>query len=234
MRTDHLLAHGARVAASAVAYVALSNAHGAYGAYGTHGAYGAGAALAGVGLFLAAFSFAHDLAHGALGLPARANRWLLSFAGAAMLTSGHAMRVAHLRHHAAPLAADDFEGAAVRVSFLRAVLAAPYLTFAARREAWRRGSRQDRRWQLAEHVVSLVLALVVVGRTYALVALLLQLFAPVWAGRLPHTAPRWLVRAARALAWTRSVSVLSLAFHDEHHEHPKVPTLALRRLAAPL
>jgi fatty acid desaturase len=215
MRTDHLVAHVTRVAASAVAYVALPGAY---------------AALAAVGLFLAAFSFAHDLAHGALGLPARANRLWLSLAGAAMLTSGHAMRVAHLRHHAAPLADDDFEGAAVHGSFPRALLHAPRFAFAVRREAWRRASRHDRRWQLGEHLASLALALLVVGRTYALVALVLQLLAPVWAGRIPHTAPRWLIRTARAFAWTRSVTVLSLAFHDEHHEHPKVPTLGLRRL----
>ena len=215
MRTDHLLAHVARVAASAVAYVALPGAY---------------AALAAVGLFLAGFSFAHDLAHGALGLPARTNRLLLALAGATMLTSGHGMRVAHLRLHAAPLADDDFEGAAARGALFRALLLAPYFAFAVRREAWRRASRLDRRWQLGEHVASLVLALLVVGRTYALVAFALQLLAPVWAGRIPHTAPRWIIRCARAFAWTRSVTVLSLAFHDAHHEHPKVPTLSLASL----
>jgi fatty acid desaturase len=213
MRTAHLLAHVARLVASAAAYALLP------------GAYGA---LAAVGLFLAAFSFAHDLAHGALGLPPRTNRLLLSLAGATMLTSGHAMRVAHLRHHAAPLADDDFEGAAAHGSLLRAVLRAPSFAFAMRREAWRRAPHHDRRWQLAEHVACALLALLVVGRSYALVALALQLLAPLWAGRVPHTAPPWLLRTARTLAFTRSATLLSLAFHDEHHRRPRLPTLSLR------
>jgi fatty acid desaturase len=143
-----------------------------------------------------------------------------------MLTSGHAMRVAHLRHHAAPLADDDFEGAAVRMPLLRAILLSPYLAFAMRREAWRRAPRRDRHWQAMEQLACVLLALLV--GPYALVALALQLLAPLWAGRVPHTAPRWLVRAARALAFTRSVTILSLAFHDEHHRHPRLPTLSLR------
>ncbi len=217
MRIDHLVAHLARAAATAALCCLLPSPW---------------TVLPALAFFLAGFTFAHDLAHGALRLPARVNHALLSLAGAMMLTSGHAMRVAHLRHHAAPLADDDFEGAAVRVSFVRALVYAPYYAFAVRRAAWRRAPRRDRRVQLVEHVASLLL-LLVVGRTYAVTALLLQLAAPVWAGRIPHTAPRWMITVARGLAWTRSPTALSLAFHDQHHAHPAVPTLALATLDRP-
>jgi fatty acid desaturase len=92
-RLDHLAAHLLRLAVAAAALVLLPPA------------WRAPLAAA---VFLAAFCLAHDLAHGALRLPRRANELALSLAGLAMLTSGHAMRVAHLRHHAAPLGHDDF------------------------------------------------------------------------------------------------------------------------------
>src|SRR5688500_16451369 len=125
MRTVHVLAHALRVSSAALALYVLPAAW----------------LAPGVALFLAAFTLAHDLAHGALGLTRRTNRVLLSLAGALMLTSGHAMRVAHLRHHARPLADDDYEGASARGSLGRALLLAPWFAFAVRREAWRRAPR---------------------------------------------------------------------------------------------
>jgi fatty acid desaturase len=185
-------------------------------------------------LLLAAFTLTHDLAHGALGLPRKHNELALGLAGAVMLTSGHAMRVAHMRHHARPLGQDDLEGIAATVSWRRALGMAPWWALAVRLQAWHLAPGRHRRWQLVEHLFTLGLAtaLGLIGgnaRVYMLVCLVLQLTAPVWAGRLPHTAPAWMVEVARRLAWTRSPVMLSMAFHDRHHARPKLATRYLGR-----
>jgi hypothetical protein len=62
---------------------------------------------------------------------------------------------------------------------------------------------------------------------YVAVAFALQLTAPLWAGRLPHLPPAWLIRLARRLVWTRSPLALSMAFHEQHHALPRRPTARL-------
>src|SRR5688500_6115959 len=65
---------------------------------------------ASIALFLAGFTWLHDLSHGALPLPRSWRERAVAIVGAMLLMSGHAMRAMHLRHHARIFAADDLEG----------------------------------------------------------------------------------------------------------------------------
>jgi fatty acid desaturase len=185
----------------------------------------AGAAL----LFLEAFAFMHDLAHGALLLPRRANEIALALAGGMLLMSGHALRRMHLIHHARTLTADDVEGLPARGSFLRALAGGPRATVALRLHAFRGAGRRGRRWQALETAAGVAAgaAFLASGRVplviYALVAIAAQATMSVWAAHVPHNAPAWLTGLAARFAWTGSPTMLSLAYHELHHARPEVP-----------
>lgn len=187
------------------------------------------AVAASVALFLAAFAFNHDLSHNALALPQHANEVALAIAGSLMLMSGHAVRATHLRHHLRPLASDDLEGTSARMSFVRALVTAPCQVIATRRAGYRIARRRDRRWQRIESMATLAITIGLLAAgsrplaAFVLVAIAAQLTMPVWAAHIPHNAPEVLVRLARFLSFTRSPTVLSLAYHELHHAHPRVP-----------
>jgi fatty acid desaturase len=191
------------------------------------------AAAGAVGFFMASFALAHDALHGSLKLSRRVNAVVLSFAGIAMLFSGHAMRRGHLKHHARPLAADDVEGAPARGSFLRALAMGPVDAIRLRIASYHLAPSSERPIIIAESVVSSlvwVLLLALPSRAanvYGVVGALLQLWMGAWAAWVPHNAPSRLIAVARCLARSRSAVLLSLAYHDEHHEKPWVPCAKL-------
>ena len=186
-------------------------------------------------LFLEAFAFMHDLAHGALLLPRGANEIALAVAGALLLMSGHALRRMHLIHHAHTLADDDVEGLPARRSFLGALAVGPSAAVVLRVHAFRGAGRRGRRWQAFETALGFAIGAVLLfsGRAplviYALVAIAAQSSMSVWAAHIPHNAPAWLTGLAGHLTWTGSPTMLSLAHHALHHAHPEVPC---RRLDA--
>ena len=186
--------------------------------------------VAGAGLFfLESFALMHDVAHGALLLPRRANEIALALSGALLLMSGHALRHGHLAHHARPLADDDLEGRPARFTFWQALAGGPRAALALRLHAFARAGRRGRAWQAVETVADVLLsgALLASGRaplvTYALCAILAQATMGVWAAYIPHNAPAWLTRLAARLTWTGSPTVLSLVHHGLHHARPEVP-----------
>jgi len=188
-----------------------------------------GGVVASVGLFLAAFAMAHDLAHGALRLPRRANEAALAATALLMLVSGHAMRVMHLRHHVHTLAEDDVEGLGARLPLLDAIAAGPRNQIDLRIAAWRAANRTARAWQLAETLGSVALvamAMALPSRALAIhvaVSMAMQMTTSVWASHIPHNAPAWMTSFAQRFAFTRSPVLLSLAYHDLHHRRPAIP-----------
>ena len=198
-------------------------------AISAHASCTAGMIAMSVALFLAAFALNHDLAHNALVLPPRANELALAMAGGVMLMSGHAIRATHLRHHLHPLAVDDAEGAAARMSFTRALFTAPAQAMATRCAGYQFAIRRDRSWQRVETMATLTITMGLLATglrplaVFVLVALTAQITMPVWAAHIPHNAPEWLVGIARILTFTRSPTVLSLAYHELHHARPRVP-----------
>ena len=194
--------------------------------------------LAAAALYFALFTVMHDLMHGAYGLTRRTNELWLSLVGFAQLGSGHGMRRMHLHHHARPLADSDVEGAGARESMLGALALGPKTFIALRVAGFRKAPARERRVQVIEHVVAIVaIAIAVLQnaspalRAYALTTLALQILAPLWASHVPHNTPEWLAACAKRLSFVRSPILLSLAYHDLHHRHPKVPCHRLGDLA---
>jgi fatty acid desaturase len=184
-------------------------------------------------VFFSAFSFQHDLIHGALAVPSRLRHPLLAVVGALMQMSGHGTKVTHLHHHRRTFAEDDLEGLTAHVGWGRALLLSPLLSVRCRVEGWRRAGASDRRWQVAETIAN-VASVFVLPWPVVLVNVALGLAMPFWAGRIPHRAPAELVRLARKLDFSLSPTILSLAYHELHHEHPHVPTHRLGLLASSL
>lgn len=188
-------------------------------------------ALFAVAAYLAAFAFAHDVAHGAMRLNRRVTEWLLVVTALPMLVSGHSMRLMHMRHHARPLAADDVEGAGAATTLWKALALGPANFVTLRIEAWRAANARERRFIALETLACLGLSALAVhwpaGRAWWVTCLVLALTATAWASHLPHHPPRWMKAIARKLAWTGSAVLLSFAFHDEHHVHPRVPCAEL-------
>jgi fatty acid desaturase len=187
------------------------------------------ALAAAAALFVAAFAFNHDLMHGALGLPRRVNEALLSVVALVMGNSGHGMRMLHLRHHARPLAADDIEGLGATLSPWRALMLGATNAARYRLEGCAAAGRTAKLENAAALALTAaaLLSRTAAGAAWAVMNVGMTLTMALWASHLPHRPPRWLVRLARRLAWTRSAAVLSFAFHAEHHAHPKVPCGAL-------
>ncbi|HEY0484378.1 MAG TPA: fatty acid desaturase [Kofleriaceae bacterium] len=196
-------------------------------------AFPALAPVAAVAAYLAVFTLTHELAHGALGLSRRRGELALALAGLGIATSGHALRLMHLRHHADPLGAHDLEGVAATLPLHRVLASAPRLVVALVRSAWRTATARDRAWQRAEHmaVAAAAAATLAFGpaaaRTYLATAVAMQLLAPLWASHLTHRPPAWLLALARPLAQLGSITLRTLLAHEEHHRHPKLPTYAL-------
>lgn len=188
-------------------------------------------------IFLAGFAAQHDVAHGALkSIPKRLREHALSAVGALLLMSGHSMRALHLRHHARLFAGDDLEGASAKMSLVGAVIASPGLAIRMRIEALRTTHAREKRFMMLETALNLAAAVLlpmlfgVVGLLYVATAIALQLTMATWAGHIPHRAPRWAIAFAESFAFTGSPTMLSLAYHELHHEHPRVPTARLGHL----
>lgn len=183
--------------------------------------------------YLGAFTVTHELAHGAFRTTRRCNELALAVAGIAMATSGHALRLMHLRHHADPLGDSDLEGRPARMPAWQALAFAPGLCVLLVVVAWRTATARDRRWQRAEYLTVALLAVAALAlglralQIYLLVALGAQVASPFWAAHLPHRAPRWLRGLAGRFARAGSMTMRTLVGHDEHHRRPKLPTRAL-------
>ena len=194
------------------------------------GARSAPLALVGaLALHLAAFALAHDLVHGALGLPRRLNELALSLASLPMLVAGHGMRLMHLRHHRRPLAPDDVEGVGATMPLWRALLVGPLNAVQYRVESFRTARAADRVWLVVESLAALALATLAlatrttVGGLWVGVNIAMQLTAAVWASHLTHRPPPVLLAIAGALEWTRSAVIASFLHHDKHHRSPWIP-----------
>ncbi|PZR13996.1 MAG: fatty acid desaturase [Archangium gephyra] len=173
--------------------------------------------LASAGLFLGAFALFHDTAHANLGLPRSMNEATLTITGALLGISGHAGRRSHLFHHAHPGAADDMEGRDVDAPLWLALLRAPATLFVLLSKSWRS----------AEWLLVLVVVLLA-PRQYVLVMLLGQATMPLWAARLSHRPPAWLLRIAEPMARAGITVATLFVTHEAHHARPWLPTFELR------
>ncbi len=223
--TALLITHGARLG-TALTLLILSTNHPLL------------ACFAGVLVYMAAFGFNHDIAHASLGLPRKLNDWALAAMSVPLLFPSHGMRLLHARHHTRPLADDDVEGAGACETFWGALRIGPMNAARCRSEAFRAAQGRECTWVIFETLAAIAVATGVLatrntaGTGWLLAAIAMQLTASVWASYLGHRLPEGARRVLQKLAWTRSAVLVSLAFHSEHHQHPKLPSGKLGPYAA--
>src|SRR5262249_55329627 len=143
-------------------------------------------------MFLTYASSSHDYVHRTLGLPRRANEWLLALTELLGLRSGHAFRTTHLHHHRRFPHEDDVEAYGAAQGFWRALAIGPVHQPRLFIWAWRVAGPTDRRWMAAEAaaIISVLAMAVVVPRVMVYAALVigggwLYPLATVW---WPHRA----------------------------------------------
>jgi len=189
-------------------------------------------------LALAALNFvtygstSHDLVHRALGLPRRANDWLLCLTELLALRSGHAYQAAHLHHHARFPHPDDIEAAASRMSWPRALAEGVIFPYRIWWWAFQRADRQ-KGWLLGEAGACLVLAglslLVVpvtpIGAIYVGLMVAGAWLNPLITAYLPHDPAASCELAQTKLFRGTVAAVLAWEhlYHLEHHLYPAVP-----------
>lgn len=182
--------------------------------------------------FLTYGSISHDLVHRTLGLPKWLNEVLLTLIELLAFRSGHAYRAVHLHHHARFPAEDDLEGAAARMSLIRALVEGiglqPRLWFFAMRH-----EGAHRPWAIAEAGASTILfaasaAVFPVTKAplvYAVLMILGSWIFPVITAYIPHDAKGATELTQTKLFRGRVLSIVALEhlYHLEHHLYPGVP-----------
>ena len=182
--------------------------------------------------FLTYGSISHDLVHRNLGLPKWLNEILLTLIELLAFRSGHAYRAVHLHHHAHFPAEDDLEGAASKMSFVRALvegigLQARLWFFAMRKPG------AHRPWAIVECVASVVLlgASIAVWpvtkapAAYAALMIMGSWIFPLITAYIPHDArgetelTQTKLFRGKVLSWV----ALEHLYHLEHHLYPGVP-----------
>jgi beta-carotene hydroxylase len=182
--------------------------------------------------FLTYGSISHDLVHRNLGLPKWLNEILLTLIELLAFRSGHAYRVVHLHHHASFPAEDDLEGAAAKMSFLRAAVEGLGLQgrlwfFAMRRKG------PHRPWAIGECIATTLLGIASIAAwpitkapfVYAALMVVGSWIFPIMTAYIPHDAKgeteltQTRLFRGKVLAWL----ALEHLYHLEHHLYPGVP-----------
>jgi fatty acid desaturase len=152
------------------------------------------------------------------------------------------MQVTHLRHHGKCLEEGDPEGEPANWKFAKVLFQGPYhiLTL---RAASLKIAPKTRNIQLFETLLTVLLLAGFVwiyfqtgsyiGLLYWAIAFVMSCTMPIWATYIPHhLAPKNAIRLVSikfSKIWTPVIS--SFAFHHVHHNHPKVPTALLPKVA---
>jgi fatty acid desaturase len=187
--------------------------------------------------FLTGLRQSHQAQHYTLGLPRRAQDWVLWLLSTLMLASMHAVQVSHLRHHKKCLDADDDEGAIAKRKWWQALLEGPLFLTRMHFGSYRQGTKAKRKWILAELAAIGVVA--ILGWRWGGVAAQLHLAAMLFGECLTGFFAVWTVHhgcAKEQIARTQRGILLNMLFykmflHKEHHMYPQVPTAHLDKLA---
>ena len=188
--------------------------------------------------FLAALRQSHNAYHNGLGTN-RFLTWLSLFNNSMLLmTSMHAVKFNHLRHHRHCLGAEDVEGKSAHMKWYQAILYGPVHIFKLHYYTWKLGSREYRLHMILELCAIFLLlssalyfqihwllyhcAIMVLGE-------FLSAFFTVWTVHHDTQDQPELARTERS--WFKNRLTYSMYYHLEHHLFPAVPTIKLKELA---
>lgn len=187
--------------------------------------------------FLTALRQVHNGFHNSLGIGKKATWLCLYINSLLMLTSAHAVKFSHLRHHKYCLGEEDYEGKCAKMSWYRAILYGPMHIFSIHKVALTLGPRHYKRDTLVE-IVSIVLFVIVAFLTgidfliYHCLAMIagemLSAFFAVWT--VHHDIDHTVIARTQRSPWKNFITY-NMFYHLEHHLFPAVPTIKLPELA---
>lgn len=188
--------------------------------------------------FLTALRQVHNGFHNSLGT----NKFLTWFSlfsnSILMMTSIHAVKFNHIRHHKYCLTEDDYEGKSAGMSWYGAILYGPVHMFLIHKVTLQLGNKNYRRNVILELVCITIIAAVVfyfniTFLIYHIIVMIagefLMAFFAVWTVHHDtHDHPE-MARTQRS-GWKNKIT-FSMFYHLEHHLFPAVPTIKLPELA---
>lgn len=187
--------------------------------------------------FLAGLRQVHNGFHNALGT-SKWVTWLTLFSNSIwMMTSAHAVKFNHLRHHKYCLHEGDYEGVSARMKWYKAILYGPGHIFMIHKITWQLGNKNYRRDMIVELLAILLFVFVVCWLqiqflmfhiVVMLLAESLSAFFAVWT--VHHDIDDETIARTQRKGWKNFVT-MNMFYHLEHHLFPAVPTIKLPELA---
>lgn len=187
--------------------------------------------------FLTGLRQVHNGFHYTLGISRGATRLVLRVNSILMLTSMHAVKYNHLRHHKYCLADEDIEGRCAKMSALRAIAYGPVFIFRIHASALQSKSRHILYNTFIELLLTgificLVFIYPVHFLQYHILAMaggeFLSGFFAVWT--VHHNCDEHIFARTLSNKWKNRLTY-NMFYHLEHHLFPKVPTIKLPQLS---
>ena len=187
--------------------------------------------------FLTTLRQVHSGFHNTLGLSKSATRVNLFINSILMLSSMHAIKFNHLRHHRYNLKEDDYEGRAAKLNWYQAILYGPIHVFLIHKSPFSLDAKRYTLWVILELIavfifISFVFKFKVYFLIYHLAIMtlgeLLAAFFAVWS--VHHGCNEAQVARTQRTPWKNKLTY-NMYFHLEHHLFPAVPTIKLPQLA---
>lgn len=187
--------------------------------------------------FLTAFRQVHNGFHNSLGT-SRTLTWLSLYLNSLlMITSAHAVKFNHIRHHKHCLGENDYEGKSAGMSWLGAVLYGPVHIFLIHKITLQLGDRRYRLNVILELIsIAALLAVVFAFNIRFLIyhcivmiaGELLSAFFAVWS--VHRGCDEETIARTQRTGW-KNFATYNMFYHLEHHLFPAVPAIKLPELA---
>jgi len=188
--------------------------------------------------FLTGLRQVHNGFHNSLGTN-KFLTWLSLYINSVLLVSSiHAIKFNHIRHHKYCLADEDYEGKSAGMTWYGAILYGPVHMFLIHKVTLQIGNKKYVRNVLLElFSIAMVLSLIFYFKIdfliYHVVAMIiaecLMAFFAVWTVH-HHTEESPLLARTQRQGWKNKIT-FSMFYHLEHHLFPAVPTIKLPELA---
>jgi fatty acid desaturase len=187
--------------------------------------------------FLTALRQVHNGFHNSLGIGKKSTWLTLYLNSILMVTSIHAVKFSHLRHHKYCLGEHDHEGKCARLPWYRALVYGPVHIFSIHKVALLLGSKKYKRDVVLELVsialfISIVLLINVPFLMYHCLVMftgeMFSAFFAVWT--VHHDLEEHVIARTQRTPWKNFITY-NMFYHLEHHLFPAVPTIRLPELA---
>ncbi|WP_313003737.1 fatty acid desaturase [Chryseobacterium gleum] len=188
--------------------------------------------------FLTALRQVHNGFHNSLGTGKKLTWLSLYLNSLTMLSSIHAVKFNHIRHHKFCLSEEDYEGKSASMTWYQAVLYGPKHIFLIHWITFRKANAEYRRKMFLE-LISIAILIIITFyfqihflMYHALVMIFgefLMAFFAVWTVHHDTHEHPHIARTQRGF-WKNKLS-FSMFYHMEHHLFPAVPTIKLPELA---